>query len=108
MARNEWTRWGRGDCEGYGLHVGPDPIRFDAGVVRGVHDADGKCTWTSGINGRFTQTHATMAEGMARVEFELRVAGEQFVAEYESYKANRRRNKYSHAVDAARDEKAQS
>jgi hypothetical protein len=43
---------------------------------------------------------------MARIEFELRQAGEQFVAEYENHKANRGRNKYSQAVDAARDGKA--
>jgi hypothetical protein len=106
MARNQWSRWGRGDCEGYGLHIGSDPVRFDAGVVRGVHDADGKCSWTSNINGRCAQTHATMTEAMARIEFELHIAGEQFVTEYEGYKASRNRNKFSQAVDAARDEKA--
>jgi hypothetical protein len=43
-----------------------------------------------------------MADGMARIEFELRQTGEQFVTEYEGYKANRHRNKFSQAVDAAR------
>lgn len=51
-------------------------------------------------------THATMTEGMARIEFELRQTGEQFVTEYERYKAHRHKNKFSQAVDAAREAKA--
>jgi hypothetical protein len=102
MARNQWSRWGRGDCEGYGLNIGSGPVRFDAGVSRGVSDADGKCSWTSDINGKWSKTHAAMADGIARIEFELRQTGEQFVREYEGYKANRHKNKFSQTVDAAR------
>ena len=78
-------------------------MRFDASVTRGVRDPDGNCQWRSSIKGRCDQLHATMTDGMARVEFELRDAGEQFVTEYKGYEASRDRNKFSRAVDAARD-----
>lgn len=106
MSRNEWTRWGRGDCEGYGLSIGSGDVRFDAGVVRGVSDADGNYRWRSDINGRSSQTHATREAAMARIEWELRMTAEQFVTEYESYKANRHKNKFSQTVGTAHDEKA--
>jgi hypothetical protein len=75
-------------------------------VTRGVRNADGNCQWRSSINGKCDQSHATMTDGMARIEFELRQTGEQFVTEYESHKAFRHQNKFSQAVDAARNEKA--
>jgi hypothetical protein len=106
MAQNEWIRWGRGDCVGYGLSIGFGYVRFDAGVSRSVRDADGNYAWHSGINGKCEQTHATLEHAMARIELELRQAGDQFVAEYQGYKTNRHKNKFSQAVDAARDAKA--
>jgi hypothetical protein len=102
MARNEWTRWGRGDCVGCSLSIGSGSVRFDAGVSRSVRGADGAHSWSSAINGKCSQTHATMEEAMTRLEFELRIAAEQFVREYEGYKAQRLRNRFSRAVDAAR------
>ena len=102
MARNEWTPWGRGDCVGYSLSIGSGFVRFAAGVSRSVRGADGAYSWHSAINGKCAQTHATLEEAMARIEFELRIAGGQFVREYEGYKAHRHQNKFSRAVDAAR------
>ncbi|HTT82352.1 MAG TPA: hypothetical protein VMF67_02625 [Rhizomicrobium sp.] len=69
MARDQWSRLGRGDCEGYGDPVGGGDVRFHAS---GVRDAEGNYPWTSAINGRCSKTHATREEGMARIEFELR------------------------------------
>jgi hypothetical protein len=106
MARNEWSRWGRGDCEGYSLGARAGYVRFDARVSRGVRGVDGNHPWFSDINGLCRQTHATREHAMARVEFELRIAGEQFLLEYEAYKALRQTNKFSNAVDAARNGKA--
>jgi hypothetical protein len=43
MARGWWTRWGRGDCVGYGLVIGEGPSSFragkrDAGGAAGLGD----------------------------------------------------------------------
>jgi hypothetical protein len=107
MARTEWTRWGRGDCEGYSLSIGQGDVRFHAGVSRRMRDPDGKQSWTSDINGRCANAHPTRADAMAHIEFELRIAAEEFLQEYESYKAHRRNNRFSQAVDAARNGPAQ-
>lgn len=88
--RNEWTRFGRGSCEGYGLEIGGSNVRFSASVSRGVVDSEtGGCPWWSSINGICRQEHATREEAMARVEFELSIDGEQFVRDYAGYKARR-------------------
>lgn len=100
---NQWSRWGRGSCEGYSLSIGDGGFtRFEGSVTRGVRDHDGNIKWTSAINGRCHCQHTTMAEAMARVEFELRIAGEAFVTSYTAHKENRHKNKFSQAVDAAR------
>jgi len=52
MARNEWTRWGRGECIGYNLEIGDSYSRFHASVVRNVFDHQRSMyTWYAAING---------------------------------------------------------
>ena len=36
MAQNEWSRWGRGDSEGYSHDIGAAYARFNASVTRSV------------------------------------------------------------------------
>jgi hypothetical protein len=105
MALNEWSRWGRGAAEGYNLDIGDGYTRFHASVVRSVFDPEnGGYSWASRINGKDERTHPTREAAMARIEFELSIAGECFVRMYEGFKINRGRNRYSRAVDiAARD-----
>ncbi|HEX3430500.1 MAG TPA: hypothetical protein VHT03_06395 [Rhizomicrobium sp.] len=88
--RHDWTRWGRGDCEGYGLEIGHGNVRFHASVSRGKAqgDSDGWVWWSS-INGICRKEHTTLEEAMARVEFELRIDAEQFARDYAGYKALR-------------------
>lgn len=75
-------------------------MRFHASVVRSIFDFDTQAYhWTSSINGRDEQKHPTREEAMARIEHELAIAGEQFVAELASFRAQRGRNKFSMAVD---------
>ena len=101
MARNEWSRWGRGDCVGYSLSIGDGGFtRFEASVVRGVRRNDDSYSWSSSINGMCGQAHATIEEAMARVEFELSITANAFVASYAGYKAHRDKNKFSQAVDS--------
>jgi hypothetical protein len=102
MARNEWSRWGRGSCEGYSLDIGNGGfVRFEGSVVcaPGAPEGAANC-WTSSINGTCMKMHDTCAEAMARVEFELAETAEAFVSLYAGYKAHRHKNKFSRAVDA--------
>src|SRR3978361_2307968 len=102
MARNEWSRWGRGDCVGYSLEIGETYARFHASVVRSVRNQEGGYSWSSSINGKDNQQHESCEEAMGRVEFELSIEGEQFASSYAGYKAHRHNNKFSQAVDAMR------
>ena len=103
MARNEWSRWGRGDCIGYSLAIGDGGFtRFEGSVTRGMRHDDGSYSWSSAINGMCGQAHASLEEAMARVEFELSITGEAFAVSFAGYKAHRHENKFSQAVDAMR------
>jgi len=103
MARYvEWRRWGRGACEGYSLSLGGGYTRFAGSVSRSVPEHNGGYHWISSINGICDQTHSTREEAMARVEWELSIAGEAFAGAFSEYKAQRPKNKFSQAVDAMR------
>lgn len=102
MAMNEWSRWGRGSCEGYSLQIGDGGFtRFEGQVLRNVAKQNGQpSAWSSSINGICAKEHATCAEAMRRVEFELSCTAEAFVSSYAGYKTHRHKNKFSQAVDA--------
>ena len=100
MARCEWTRWGRGSCEGYGLEIGTGPARFSASVVRNAYPADPAHEWRAGINGGEDKQFATREEAMAYIEWELSRVGEEFARDYAEFKVGRERNRWSRAVDA--------
>ena len=102
MARCEWTRWGRGSCEGYSLEVGTGPARFSASVVRNAYRADPAREWRAGINGGEDKQFASREEAMAYVETELSRVGEEFARDYAEFRARRRKNRWSKAADAVR------
>jgi hypothetical protein len=101
MARNEWTRWGRGECIGYNLEIGDSYSRFHASVVRNVFDHQlGRYTWYAAINGRESKQYDTCEQAMAEIEFDLKITGDLFVETYKGYLEKREKNLLSKAVDA--------
>lgn len=98
---SEWTRWGRGECEGYSLDVGRGYTRFNASVSRSVKQDDGSRKWYASINGRDEREFATREDAMAHIERELILAGNDFVCDFAAFRAMRGRNKYSQAIDMA-------
>ena len=62
MGRGTWTRWGRGDCEGWSLWFG-DVVRGQ--VVRGYESPP---TWHATMNGSDLGKHPTREKAMRRVE----------------------------------------
>ncbi len=101
MARNEWTRWGRGECVGYNLEIGHSYSRFHASVVRNVFDHQRSMyTWYSSINGRESKQYDTREQAMAEIEFELKITADFFVESYAQYQEKRGGNKLSQSVDA--------
>jgi hypothetical protein len=62
MGRGQWTRWGRGMCEGWSLEIG---MAFRSSVVR----RDGKpTTWIAAINSTGLGEFLEREIAMRRVE----------------------------------------
>jgi hypothetical protein len=91
MARGAWTRWGQGDCVGYDLTIGYGPLMFGANVVRSIRTANNDArTWRASVNG------STIADGlpdkdtaMTKVEFELGIAMQHVIGDWEIFMATR-------------------
>ena len=60
MGRGQWTRWGRGMCEGWSLEIG---MAFHGSVVR-RNTGDEPTTWMASVNstglGEFLQREIAM------------------------------------------------
>ena len=64
MGRGQWTRWGRGMCEGWSLEIG---MAFRGSVVR--HDISGQpTTWMATINSTGVGEFLEREIAMRRVE----------------------------------------
>jgi hypothetical protein len=63
--RGQWTRWGRGMCEGWGLNIGNV---FRVTVVRQYKGFDEPPTWRAGINASELGEYPDRDEAMKRVE----------------------------------------
>jgi hypothetical protein len=68
MGQGQWTRWGRGMCEGWSLEIG---LGFHGSVVR--QDTGGKATtWIASINstglGEFLEREIAMCRVEEHVE----------------------------------------
>jgi hypothetical protein len=62
--RGEWTRWGRGMCEGWSLEIG---AAFRGSVVRSATTGQ-PTTWIASINTSALGEYLDRAEAMRRVE----------------------------------------
>ena len=63
MGRGQWTRWGRGMCEGWSLEVG---MAFHGSVV--LRDRSGDPTWGASINSTALGEFLEREIAMHRVE----------------------------------------
>ena len=64
MGRGQWTRWGRGMCEGWSLEIG---MAFRSSVVR--RDTSGQpTTWIASINSTTLGEFLEREIAMRRVE----------------------------------------
>ena len=64
MGRGQWTRWGRGMCEGWSLEVG---MAFHGSVVRRARSGDPP-TWGASINSTALGEYLEREIAMHRVE----------------------------------------
>ncbi|HEX3663929.1 MAG TPA: hypothetical protein VHU23_01680 [Rhizomicrobium sp.] len=92
MARGWWTRWGRGDCVGYGLDIGRGSFSFRAGVSRNVRTpARAELTWCADLYGRVIADEIPDPEtAMAKVEEELQRSMRDIWADWAGYEAWRK------------------
>ena len=91
MARGYWIRWGRGSCVGYGLEIGYGQFSFRADVVRNVlGSTSSPHTWRASVNG-CSVGHDLIDEAAAKaaVEFELRIAMQHVLEDWNAYQARR-------------------
>ena len=64
MGRGQWTRWGRGMCEGWSLEIG---MAFHGSVVRRETDCQ-PATWIASINSTALGEFRERETAMHRVE----------------------------------------
>ena len=64
MGRGQWTRWGRGMCEGWSLEIG---VAFRGTVVR-RDSSGGPITWIASINSTALGEFVEREIAMRRVE----------------------------------------
>lgn len=64
MTKAQWTRWGRGMCEGWSLEIG---AAFRGSVVR-QERTDHPTTWLASVNAGYLGEYFDQATAMARVE----------------------------------------
>ncbi len=62
--RGQWSRWGRGACEGWGLELG---LAFRGAVVR-QDKINGPSTWLASVNASYLGEYLDRETAMARVE----------------------------------------
>ncbi len=62
--RGEWSRWGRGACEGWSLEIG---AAFRGSVVRQDRIKQPQ-TWLASVNASYVGEYFDRASAMARVE----------------------------------------
>ena len=64
MTKAQWTRWGRGMCEGWSLEIG---VAFRGTVVR-QERLNQLTTWLAWVNAGYLGEYFDRATAMARVE----------------------------------------
>jgi hypothetical protein len=65
--RGQWSRWGRGMCEGWSLEIG---TAYRGSVVRQDH-IDPPPTWLASVNAAYLGEYLDRASAMDRVESDI-------------------------------------
>ena len=83
MGRGQWTRWGRGMCEGWSIEIG---IAFHGSVVR--RDRSGEPPiWTASINSTGLGEFLEREIAMRRVEEQVELSMLLVLHDWELYRA---------------------
>jgi hypothetical protein len=83
MKRGQWSRWGRGMCEGYSLEIGP--LLYGAVVKRETKGLP--TTWMAAVNATALGEYLDRSEAMRRVEDWLVANMQMAAADWEIFKA---------------------
>jgi hypothetical protein len=86
--RGQWSRWGRGLCEGWSLEIG---TAFRGAVVRQDH-FNQPPTWLASINSAYLGEFPDRDSGMARVEDDIRQRMALVLHDWRQYEAARSRD----------------
>ena len=85
MGRGQWTRWGRGMCEGWSLEVG---MAFHGSVVRRDRSGDSP-TWDASINSTGLGELLEREIAMRRVEELIESSMVLVLHDWELYRAEK-------------------
>ncbi|SRR6266508_1596352 len=79
--RGQWSRWGRGSCEGYSLEIG---FAFRASVVRRDHPHPQPPTWKVSLNstdlGEYPDREAGFRRAEEMIEADMKTVAEDWEA----------------------------
>jgi hypothetical protein len=85
MGRGQWTRWGRGMCEGWSLEIG---MAFHGSVVR--RDRSGEpARWIASINSSALGEFLERENAMRRVEELIEASMMLVLHDWELYRATK-------------------
>jgi hypothetical protein len=84
--RGEWTRWGRGMCEGWSLEIG---TAFRGAVVR-QERVEQPVTWLASVNAAYLGEYLDRESAMTRVESDIEHAMEMVLHDWGLYRTGKR------------------
>jgi hypothetical protein len=83
MTKAQWTRWGRGMCEGWSLEIG---AAFRGAVVR-QDRTEHPTTWLASVNAGYVGEYFDRVTAMARVEDLIEHNMKAALEDWELYRA---------------------
>jgi len=86
--RGQWSRWGRGMCEGWSLEIG---TAFRGSVVR-QDRIEAAPTWLASVNSTYLSEHSDRESAMARVEADIESRMELVLHDWELYQVSKDKN----------------
>jgi hypothetical protein len=84
-ARDQWSRWGRGLCEGWSLEIGN---AFRGAVVR-QDRIEQPATWLASVNAAYLGQYLDRALAMTRVEADIEHQMQLVLCDWELYRAGK-------------------
>ena len=81
--RGQWSRWGRGMCEGWSLEIG---TAYRGSVVR-QDKIDNPPTWLASVNATYLGDYLDRESAMARVEADMKQQMEMVLHDWGQYQA---------------------